>query len=171
VNALSPLALFTSFHTAMSIIALLIGLPVMAALLRGHDARRLVSWFLVTAVVTTLTGFLFPFHGFTPAIGVGIVSTVVLAVCLLARYGMHRKGGWRHADTVTLVLTEYFLIFVGIAQSFLKVAPLHALAPTGQETPFKVAQGVLLTLTVIVAIVAVRRTPKVMTSAPLSPRR
>lgn len=154
---MNALTFLTVFHTALSFLALFLGLFVVVVLLGAGDKPRLVGWFLATAIITTLTGFLFPFHGFTPAIGVGIVSCVILAVGLIARYALHRRGGWRHADTLALILTEYLLVFVGIAQAFLKVPSLHALAPTGTETPFKVSQAVLLTVTVIVAILAIRR--------------
>ncbi len=40
--------------------------------------------FLITTFATTLTGFLFPIGNFTPALGVGIVSTIVMAVALIA---------------------------------------------------------------------------------------
>lgn len=154
---MNALTFLTIFHTALSFIALFLGLFVVGMLLGAGDKPRLAGWFLATSLVTTLTGFLFPFHGFTPAIGVGIVSCVILAIGLIGRYGLHRRGGWRHADTLALLLTEYLLVFVGIAQAFQKVPALHALAPTGMETPFKVSQAVLLTVTVIVAIVAIRR--------------
>ncbi|SEN11617.1 hypothetical protein SAMN02800694_2818 [Luteibacter sp. UNCMF331Sha3.1] len=163
---MTALNTLTIVHTLLSLIALLLGLGVVAALVQGTERPRLVNWFLVTAVLTTLTGFFFPFNGFTPAIGVGIVSSVVLAVALFARFGKARRGGWRHADTVGLLLTEYFLVFVGIAQAFLKVPALHAIAPTGMETPFKVSQAVLLTATVIVGFLAVRRGRAVATSRP-----
>jgi hypothetical protein len=149
----------TLFHTALSVIALLLGLPVVGALMGGRNPQTLVAWFLAASVVTTLTGFFFPFNGFTPAIGVGIVSCIVLALGLIARYALGRRGGWRHVDTLALLLTEYFLIFVGIAQSFLKIPALHAIAPTGMETPFKIAQGVLFTALIVVAVVAIRARP------------
>lgn len=149
----------TLFHTALSLIALVLGLPVVAALMGGRNSQTLIAWFLGISVVTTVTGFFFPFHGFTPAIGVGVVSCIVLAAGLFARYAKASRGGWRHVDTLALLLTEYFLIFVGIAQAFLKVPALHAVAPTGMETPFKISQGVLLTVFIVVAVIAVRARP------------
>jgi hypothetical protein len=37
----------------------------------------------------------FPFHGFTPAYAVGIISPLVLAVAIFARYPRHLAGYWR----------------------------------------------------------------------------
>jgi hypothetical protein len=166
----TPLLALTIFHTALSIIALLLGLLVVGALLAGRNREQLTGWFLVTALVTTLTGFLFPFHGITPAIGVGLVSCLALAAAFIARNAGVRKRGWRAVSIVALLLSEYFLVFVGIVQAFLKVPSLHELAPTGMETPFKVAQGLLLTVFVVVTIIAVRARPRAM-SATLRPAR
>jgi hypothetical protein len=151
-----PVTPLTLFHTALSLIALVLGLPVVVALMNGRNPEALIAWFLGTSLVTTLTGFFFPFHGFTPAIGVGVVSCVVLAAAYTARYAFGRQRGWRTVDILALIFTEYFLAFVGIAQSFQKIPALHALAPMGTETPFKVAQGVLLFALIIVAVVSLR---------------
>jgi len=46
--------------------------------------KRLDGWtalFLVTTVLTSVTGFLFPFHKFLPSHGVGIVSLVGASDC------------------------------------------------------------------------------------------
>ena len=37
-------------------------------------------------VATSVTGFLFPFHGFIPAFIIGIISMVLLAIAIYARY-------------------------------------------------------------------------------------
>lgn len=152
----------TIFHTVLSLIALVLGLPVVGALMGGRNPRMLIAWFLGTSVVTTLTGFFFPFHGFTPAIGVGIVSCIVIALGLMARYAKASRGVWRQVDILALLFTEYFLIFVGIAQAFLKIPTLHAIAPTGMETPFKIAQGVLFTVLIVVAVIAIRTRPRLI---------
>jgi hypothetical protein len=154
-----PVTPLTLFHTALSLIALLLGVTVVIALMNGRNPERVVAWFLGTSLLTTVTGFFFPFHGLTPAVGVGIVSCVVLAAAYTARYAFGRQRGWRAVDILALLATEYFLVFVGIAQSFQKVPALHALAPTGTETPFKIAQGVLVLALVIVATASLRARP------------
>jgi hypothetical protein len=70
------------------------GLVVMFGLLAG---RRLDAWtalFLASTVATSVTGFGFPFHHLLPSHKVGIVSLVVLAVAILARYPLHLAGAW-----------------------------------------------------------------------------
>src|SRR4030095_1823896 len=77
---------FTLLHTALSLIAIVAGLVALFGLFRNNPLNNWTLIFIVTTVATTLTGFLFPFKGFTPAIGTGIVSSLVLAPTVLARY-------------------------------------------------------------------------------------
>src|SRR6478736_10352235 len=89
------IATFTLVHVIISLIGIATGLVVLAGMLRG---RRLVGWtciFIATTVLTTLTGFLFPITAFTPALGTGVVSTIILAFALLALYVFHLAGVWR----------------------------------------------------------------------------
>jgi hypothetical protein len=120
-------------------------------------SRRLPAMnalFLFTTVLTSLTGFLFPFHGFTPAIGVGIVSCVILAIALFAYYGQHLAGAWRWIYVVTAIASLYLNVFVLVVQSFVKVAALNALAPTQSEPPFAITQAVTLAIFVLIGIAA-----------------
>jgi hypothetical protein len=123
-------------------------------------SRRLPAMnalFLLTTVVTSLTGFLFPIHGFTPAIGVGIVSCVALAVALFAYYGKRLTGAWRWIYVVTAIASLYLNVFVVVAQSFVKVAVLNALAPTQSEPPFAITQAAVLAIFVLIGIGAAIR--------------
>src|SRR5438874_10234349 len=123
-------------------------------------AKRLdgwTKWFLITTVATSVTGFFFPFNGFTPAIGVGIISLLVLAVAIYARYPGQLAGHWRWIYVVTAVIALYFNVFVAVVQAFLKVPALNARASTQTEPPFKLAQLVVLALFAALAIVAAIR--------------
>ena len=115
------------------------------------------KWFLITTVLTSVTGFFFPFHGFTPAIGFGIISLIVLAIAIFARYSRHLAEHWRWLYVVTATIALYFNVFVLIVQSFQKIPALHALAPTQTEPPFKLTQLVVLALFVVLAIAATIR--------------
>ncbi len=107
---------FTFVHVVLSLIGILSGFVVVFGLLAG---KRLDGWtalFLVTTVLTSVTGFLFPFHKFLPSHGIGIVSLVVLAIAIFA------------------------------------VPELKAMAPTGSEPPFLVAQLVCMAIFVVLGI-------------------
>jgi len=151
------LSTFTQVHVVISLIAIASGLIVTFGLLKSKRLDRWTALFLLTTLATSVTGFFFPFHGFTPAIGVGIVSTVVLAVAILARYGRKLSGSWRWIYVITAELGLYLNVFVLIAQLFQKVPALKALAPTQSEPPFQVAQLVTLVLFAVLTILAVRR--------------
>jgi K+-transporting ATPase A subunit len=150
----SNLSLFTKLHVVISLIGIVSGLVVMFGLLVG---RRLNGWtalFLISTVLTSVTGFLFPFHGVTPAIVVGIISLVLLAIAIVARYGRHLAGTWRWIYVVTAMTSLYLNVFVLIVQLFQKVPALKALAPTQSEPPFAVTQLVVLALFVLLTIIA-----------------
>src|SRR5262249_60001790 len=78
--------------------------------------------FLYTTALTSATGFLFPIHGFTPALGVGILACVILAVALFALYKEHLAGAWRWIYVIGTVASLYLNVFVLVVQSFVKVS-------------------------------------------------
>jgi hypothetical protein len=104
-----------------------------------------------------VTGFLFPFHRFLPSHGVGIVSLLVLAVAVLARYAFHLAGAWGRTYAISAMIALYLNVFVLIAQAFQKVPALKAMAPTQSEPPFLVTQLVVMVLFVALTIAAARR--------------
>src|SRR6266581_7194193 len=108
-------------------------------------------------VATTVTGFFFPFHGFTPAIGLGIISLPFLALTIYARYPKRLGGAWRWIYAIGAVICLYFNVFVLVVQSFEKVPALHAIAPTQTESPFKLTQLAVLIVSILLGIVAVVR--------------
>jgi len=143
---------FTLIHVAISLIGILAGLVVVYGFLAG---LKLPAWnwvFLVFTLLTSVTGFFFPFHGITPGIVVGVISLVVLAVAVLAW-----KKGWSKTYIVTATIAEFFNVLVLIVQSFEKIAPLHELAPKGTEPITNVAKLAALVLFVVLAWVAIRR--------------
>jgi hypothetical protein len=146
---------FTFVHVVLSLVGIFSGFVVAFGMLAG---KRLDGWsalFLLTTVATSVTGFLFPFHRFLPSHGVGIVSLVVLAVAILARYALGLAGPWRRIYVITAMMALYLNVFVLIAQLFQKVPVLRAMAPTQSEPPFLVAQlaamGFFVALTIAVA--------------------
>lgn len=151
------IAAFTILHVLISLVAIVSGIVVVIGMLR---AERLGGWtalFLVFTLLTSLTGFLFPIKGFTPALGTGLISSVILLLALWALYGGHLNGAWRWIYVVCAVTALYFNVLVLIVQAFLKVPPLHSLAPNGSEPPFLVAQTIALAVFVVLGFLAVRR--------------
>jgi hypothetical protein len=135
---------FTLVHVVIRLIGILSGFVVVFGLIGGKRLDGLTALFLTTTVLTSLTGFMFPFEKVTPGIKLGIISLVVLVITIAARYAFHLAGAWRTIYAVGAILALYLNVFVLVAQSFEKVPALHALAPTGSEPAFFVAQLVVL---------------------------
>src|SRR5262249_31373221 len=148
------LHIYTIIHTLISLIAIFTGFVVLFAMLSGNRASGWTKWFLITAVATTVTGFLFPFHGVTPAIILGIITVPVLAITIYARYSRRLAGAWRWIYVIGAVMMLYFNLFVLVVQSFEKVPALHAMAPTQTESPFKLTQLVVLVGSILLGSVA-----------------
>jgi hypothetical protein len=151
------LSTFTIVHVVISLIAIVAGLIAVFGMLTGN---RMAGWtmiFLVTTILTSVTGFGFPFNHFLPSHWVGVISLVFLAVAVFAIYVQHLAGAWRWIYVVSAIIALWFNVFVLIVQAFMKISALKALAPTQSEPPFQVAQGVVLVLFVVLAILAVRQ--------------
>jgi hypothetical protein len=148
---------FTLLHVAITLAAIASGLIVLFGMLGAHRMPGWTALFLVTTILTSVTGFMFPIHGFTPALGVGIISLVILAIALLALYGKHLVGAWRWIYVATAVTALWFNVFVLIVQSFQKISILQMLAPTQSEPPFLTAQGVALAAFLALGVMAALR--------------
>jgi hypothetical protein len=155
----TALAAFTLFHVALSLLGILAGLVVVFALISGKQWKSWTATFLLTTLATSLTGFLFPFHKFLPSHGVGIVSLLVLALTIPALYVFHLAGAWRRVYVIGSVIALYLNVFVLIAQFFMKIPALRALAPTGSEPPFLVSQVVVMLIFIVLAVSATKRFP------------
>ena len=151
------LLIYTIIHTLISLIAIVTGLVVLFGMIADKRLDSWTKWFLITAVATTVTGFFFPFHGLTPAVGLGIISIPFLAITIFARYSKHLAGAWRWIYVIGAVICLYFNLFVLVVQLFEKVPALHAMAPTQTESPFKLTQLIVLATFILLGIVAVIR--------------
>jgi hypothetical protein len=146
---------FTILHVIITLVAIGSGLIVVGGMFASHRLPVTTALFLFATALTSLTGFLFPIQGFTPALGVGIVACVILAVALFALYKEHLGGAWRWIYVITAVVSLYLNVFVLVVQSFVKVSALNALAPTQTEPPFAVTQAAVLAVFILVALIAV----------------
>jgi len=148
---------FTILHVAISLIGIVSGLIVLAGMLRARSLPGWTALFLVTTILTSVTGFMFPINGLTPAIVVGLISIVILAIALMALYLKQLRGAWRWIYVVTALMALYFNVFVLIVQAFQKVPVLQKLAPTQSEPPFQIAQGVTLVAFLVLGTLAARK--------------
>jgi len=153
------LSAFTTLHVVISLIAIASGIIVMFGLLGSNRMPGLTAIFLLFTILTSATGFLFPFEKLLPSHMVGILSLVLLAIACLALYVMKLSGAWRWIYVLTALASLYFNVFVLVIQSFLKVPALTALAPGNPPSGpvFAVVQGIVLLFFVVMIIGAMRR--------------
>jgi len=151
------LATFTTVHVIISLIGIVSGLVVLYGMLTGAKSDGMIALFLASTILTSVTGYFFPAEKILPSHIVGALSLVVLAIAVFAFYGKHIVGSWRWIYVLTAIVALWFNCFVGVVQAFQKVSFLHPLAPTQSEPPFAIAQGAVLLIFVVAAIVAMRR--------------
>jgi hypothetical protein len=148
---------FTSVHVILSLIGILSGLVAVFGMLGGKRPGAWTVLFLATTVLTSVTGFFFPFTRLGPAHIVGILSLAVLAVALVALYVFRVAVFWRWIYVASALLALYFNVFIGVVQAFQKLAFLQPLAPTQTELPFVVAQVLVIAIFLALGFQAVKR--------------
>jgi hypothetical protein len=152
---------FTWFHTIISLVMLVAGTVVTFGMIGGKRCEGWTALYLVTAVLTSVTGFGFlPIEKLLPSHILAIISLVLLAIALAARYAFHLAGAWRWIFAALIVITTYFDYFVLVVQLYTKVPGLHALAPTQAEPPFAITQGVVLAIFAVLTIWAAIKYPR-----------
>src|SRR4051812_34326997 len=150
------LATYTLIHVIITLVAIASGLIVFIGMSANKRMDALTALFLTTTVLTSVTGFFFPFAHVTPGIILGVLSLVVLVIAIPARYAKHLAGGWRKTYIITSGIALWFNMFVLVVQSFQKVPSLHALAPTQKEPPFGIAQLIVVLVVASLTIAAAK---------------
>jgi len=148
---------FTTLHVVLSLLGIASGLVALYEMTQGKIASAVTAIFLITTVLTSVTGFPIPPFGFDPPRLLGVLSLALLAAAIPALYLFRLAGHWRWIYVATATAALYFNCFVGVVQTFQKVALFNALAPTQKEPPFAIAQGVLLLAFVAAGVLALRR--------------
>jgi hypothetical protein len=153
------LSAFTTLHVVITLIAIVAGLIVMFGMVGPYHSGGLAAIFLLFTILTSVTGFMFPFNGVTPGIIIGILSCVLLAIACIALYAMKASGPWRWIYVLTALASLYLNCFVLVIQSFLKIPPLHEIAPGNPPAGpvFAVVQGVVLLFFAIMTVQVWRR--------------
>ncbi|MGB0085618.1 MAG: hypothetical protein WBP94_09645 [Rhodomicrobiaceae bacterium] len=152
-----PTSTFLQIHVILSLIGIASGLIVFYGLLTSQRYPLLTALFLLTTILTSVTGFPLAPFGFDPPRAVGTLSLILLAAAVAALYVFDLSGAWRGIYVATAVAALYLNVFVGVVQSFQKLAFLNSLAPTQTEPPFIIAQAVVLGIFIVLGILAVLR--------------
>lgn len=149
-----PLPAFTALHVAISLLALVLGVP---AVLRLFGAALSSVWtgiFLLFAAASTATGFMFPFVGVTPAFVIGVIAGLVLVAVVVGQV----LGRWSALQAGGIVASHYLLVFVTIAQVFNKTLVVNDAGQTIAGLAFGACEAAALAVYVIIGVKAARRT-------------
>lgn len=148
---------FTLLHVTISLVAIASGVMVLSGMLANQLYHRWNSLFLVTASLTSITGFAFPNAHITPGIIVGVLSLIALILAAIALHVRHLDGAFRGTFVLSTTVALYFEIFVLVAQLFRHVALLAALDRTGTGPAFAVTQLLMLALFTWLGITGFKR--------------
>ena len=127
----------------------------MAGLLAGKRLAKWTALFLITTTATSLTGFGFPFHKLLPAHIVGMISLVVLAIAIAARYPLHLRGGWRKAYVITSVIALYLILGTFMEELSMMISTIPITTPLMVQAGYdSVWYGILIVLLIQTAMIS-----------------
>ena len=106
-------ATYTLLHVLISLVGIGTGLVVVFGFLTGKRFDGVTVVFLITTVLTSVTGFGFPFDHLLPSHKVGIISLVVLAIAIPARYMFHLAGA-----SLSIYVVGAWLRFTSMSSSW-----------------------------------------------------
>jgi hypothetical protein len=138
---------FTWFHILVSLVMLVAGFIVVKDLLRSHVDKTWLAVFVISGVLTNVTGFGFPFSRLNESHFTAIFSLIVLVGVILGFYVFKLAGAWRWIFAISAVLAFYTDALVTVAQIFKKVPALGA--PSASTEPQFVATQLLLLAIII----------------------
>ncbi|HSS96531.1 MAG TPA: hypothetical protein VLK33_05870 [Terriglobales bacterium] len=144
---------FTQLHVIISLIGIGSGLLVAFGLVRNKRYDGATAIFLATTLLTSVTGFAFPNEHITPGIKIGIISCVLLAFSIIARYITKLGGVWRAIYVITAMIAQFLNCFVLVVQLFEKVPSLKSL---GLQPPFLAVQVPVLIVFVVLTVLGVK---------------
>ncbi|MES2293321.1 MAG: hypothetical protein V4527_08500 [Pseudomonadota bacterium] len=143
---------FTLTHVLISLVGIGTGLVLLLALMGGRNPGNWAALFLVFTLLTSVTGFFFHNEHITPAQITGVISLIALALAFYGLYGRGLAGIWRGTYVVSVTVGLYLNVFVLVIQSFLKIPPLHAIAPgTPPSGPVFLATQAVVLIAFIIA--------------------
>jgi len=152
---LTPLG---AFHTAVSLIAVGSGLMALFRDKAISPRARAGRIYVVTTVITCLTGFgIFRHGGFGPAHALGAITLAVLGIAALA--GKTRLFGRAapYVETVSYSATFLFHMIPAIAETSTRLPPGAPLVASVEAPALQAANAVLLVAFLIGATLQVRR--------------
>ncbi|MEO8559802.1 MAG: hypothetical protein ABI439_12115 [Rhodospirillales bacterium] len=162
------MSLYTLSHVVLSMIGIAVG---WAALFGGPYSRRspgLAALFLVSTLLTSLTGLGFLVATWRVGIGhvTAVLSLVALCLAFQARYRHRLAGAWRWIYVAAAVAALYLNVFIVVMQAFAKLPVLRKLAPSLDAAPFLATHLGVLAIFIVLGALAVRHAINAPANAP-----
>lgn len=107
---------------------------------------RWVAVFLWTTLLTSVTGFGFPFKQVLPAHLFGVATLLALPFAFVGLYVRQLAGRWRDVFVGVSVFALYLNVFVLVAQLLAKIPVLAQIAPAPNSPVFGVTQLLFLAI-------------------------
>jgi uncharacterized membrane protein len=152
---LTPLG---TFHTAISLIAVAAGLIALVRDKQISPRNRVGQVYIVTTVITCVTGFgIFQHGGFGPAHVLGVITLVVLMVAAVAGKTTLFGRASTYVETISYSATFLFHMIPAITETSTRL-PVGAPLLASQEAPeLQAATAALFVLFLVGATLQARR--------------
>lgn len=108
-------------HVVISLLAIVLGLGFFAGLLSNRDWPALTALFLLTNILTSLSGIPLPADRFLPSHAFVILCLIALGLACYGRYVRGLQGSWRRVYVVGSLFALYLNVVVLIVQTFDKI--------------------------------------------------
>jgi len=152
---LTPLG---TFHTAISLIAVVAGLIALIRDKQISPGTLLGKIYVITTVVSCVTGLGIVQHGgFGKPHVLSIITLAVLGVAVVAGHSTLFGRASRYVETVSYSATFFFHFIPGITETSTRLPPGSPLVPNADAPALQVATGVLFVAFLIGATLQVRR--------------
>ena len=152
---LTPLG---AFHTAIGLIAVVAGLIALIRDKQISPRNLLGKIYVVTTIVTCVTGFgIFRHGGFGAPHVLGIITLAVLAVAAVAGQSTLFGRASRYVETISYSATFFFHFIPGVTETSTRLPPGAPLVANADAPALQVAIGILFLAFLIGATLQARR--------------
>jgi uncharacterized membrane protein len=148
-------------HTAFSLVAVAVGLYLLLRYKEISPRTLAGKVYIVTTLVTALTGFgIFQHGGFGKPHALGIITLIVLGVAAVAGYTRF-YGKWsRYVETVSYSLTFFFHLIPGVTETTTRLPFGKPIFANPDVDELKVISGALFLIFLVGAYLQVLRLRK-----------
>lgn len=144
-------------YAVCDLISIGAGTVVLSGLLTGELLDKWTVLFLRCTLATSVTGLLYPLHGFTFVQRCSMLTVYVSGIAILAWRKFHLSGVWCSIFVLTITVVLYLNVLVAIHQAFAQISLFAEFTPVQSELISRPAQLLVMLLFAVIGIAAVKR--------------